>query len=48
MSIDAAVEVLLDTDPEIAGGRIFGVEIPKSEAAQMPRQAVAVSPAGGS
>ena len=47
MSIDAAVDVLLDTDPEIAGGRIFGVELPKSEADQMPRQAVVVSPAGG-
>ena len=47
MSIDAAVDVLLDTDPEIAGGRIFGVELPKSEADDMPRQAVVVSPAGG-
>ena len=47
MSIDAAIEVLEDTDPEIAAGRIFGVELPKGEAAEMPRQAVVVSPAGG-
>ena len=46
MSIDAAVDVLR-ADLTIADGRIFGTELPKSEAAQMPRQAVVVSPAGG-
>ena len=43
MSIDAAIDVLRDADPEIASGRIFGVELPKSEADLMPRQAVVVS-----
>ena len=47
MSVDAAVAVLRASNPPIAGGRIFGVELPKSEAAQMPRQAVIVRPAGG-
>ena len=31
----------------IADGRIFGVELPKAEADDMPRKAVVVSPAGG-
>lgn len=47
MSLDAAVAVLRASNPVIAGGRIFGTELPKAEAAQMPRQAVVVRRAGG-
>lgn len=37
---DTAVAALVDT-------RVFGGELPQAEAAQMPRAAVVVSPAGG-
>ena len=49
MNIDLAVSVLKDALPEgpIAEGRIFGVELPKSEAEHMPREAVVVVLSGG-
>ena len=50
MILAAARDVLLEVGPAlkvIAEGRVFAVELPKNEAAHMPRQAVVVSPAGG-
>ena len=50
MILAAARSVLLEVDPAlavIAAGRVFAVELPEREAAEMPRQAVVVSPAGG-
>ena len=48
MILAAARAVLLDPDPIVlAEGRIFAVELPSSEAAEMPRAAVVIAPGGG-
>ena len=50
MILAAARGVLLEVGPAlkvIADGRVFAVELPKSEAAAMPRAAVVIAPAGG-
>ena len=48
MILAAARAVLLDPDPIVlAEGRIFAVELPSSEAAEMPRAVVLIAPVGG-
>ncbi len=49
--IIAALVAVLKADGAVAalvGTRVFGIELPASEAADMPRQAVVLSPSGGS
>lgn len=46
----AAIKALLLADAAVAalaGHRVYGIELPASEAAHMPRKAVVVRPAGG-
>ena len=50
MILAAARAVLLEVDPAlavIADGRVFAVELPESEAAEMPRKCVVIAPVGG-
>jgi len=46
----AALIAILKADAQVAalaGTRVFGIELPKSEAASMPRQAIVLQPSGG-
>ena len=50
MILAAARAVLLEVGPTlavIADGRVFAVELPEREAAEMPRAAVVIAPGGG-
>ncbi len=46
----AALIAILMAAPQVAalaGTRVFGIELPRSEAASMPRQAIVLQPSGG-
>ena len=46
----AALIAILMAEPQVAalaGTRVFGIELPRSEAASMPRQAIVLQPSGG-
>ena len=48
--IIAALIAVLTADPQVAalaGTRVFGIELPRSEAASMPRKCLVLQPSGG-